>query len=129
MQALSKPAAGAKWHLPSFVNGPVSFATLIGDYQTSGPTPFIPEMSVHFYRLGEGETDLQRPHEEDELYYVLAGSRTLAINENGKETSVDLKEGDLVYVPARAIHRFIGNGSVSLLVFFAPNYSGPREEK
>lgn len=123
----AKPTTGEKWHMPSFVKGTPSFATLIGNYQTSGPTPFVNEMSVHFYRLGVGEKDLQRPHQEDELYYVLEGSRVLHIEENGVGTDVELQTGDLVYVPAKAHHKFIGDDSISLLVFFAPNYTGPRE--
>lgn len=113
--------------MPAFVNGNNSFVTLIGNYNTSGPTPFLPEMSVHFYRLGQGEQDLQRPHEQDELYYVLSGSRTLAITDSGKESNVELKEGDLVYVPANAAHRFVDDTPISLLVFFAPNYTGPAQ--
>jgi mannose-6-phosphate isomerase-like protein (cupin superfamily) len=123
----NKPYAGQKWNLPEIVKGSKSFLTMIGDYETDGPTPFLKEMSLHFYRLDEGAIDTQRPHEQDELYYVLSGKRVLNIVDEGKEVNVELGEGDLIYVPANAAHKFTGTSEISLLVFFAPNYSGPKE--
>ncbi|MEJ0033666.1 MAG: cupin domain-containing protein [Bacteroidota bacterium] len=118
------PTPGQTWHLPDLVRGPKDFLTMIGNYQIDQPTPFLNEMSIHFFRLKKGAVDTQRPHRQDELYYVLDGSRTLYVKSNGKETNVSLKTGDLVYVPAAAEHRFIGDEEISLLVFFAPNYTG-----
>lgn len=118
------PSPGQTWHLPDLINGQKDFFTLIGDYQTDGPTPFLKEMSLHFYRLKKDAADMQRPHLQDELYYVLEGSRTLMVKHNGHVTNVDVRKGDLVYVPANAEHKFIGHDEISLLVFFAPNYTG-----
>jgi mannose-6-phosphate isomerase-like protein (cupin superfamily) len=119
-----KPHTGQKWSMPGIDNGSKSFLTLIGDYQTDGPTPFLKEMSVHLYRLDEGAVDTQRPHEQDELYYVLSGSRTLNIVTDREEVNVALTAGDLVYVPAYAEHKFTGTSQISLLVIFAPNFTG-----
>lgn len=118
------PHPGQTWHLPDLVNGRKDFLTMIGDYQTDGPTPFLKEMSLHFYRLKKGAVDMQRPHRQDEAYFVLEGSRTLMVKADGQETNVDLRKGDLVYVPANAEHKFVGDNEISLLVFFAPNYTG-----
>lgn len=122
-----KPSAGAKWSLPNIMASSLNFVTMIGDYDADPTTPFLKEMSLHYYRLPKGAPDLQRPHSEDELYYVLLGSRTIQIVDNGVEILVPLETGDLVYVPARAAHKFIGDEEISLLVFFAPNYSGHPE--
>ena len=124
----NKPYAGQKWNLLSMAKGSKSFLTMIGDYQTEGPTPFLNEMSLHFYRLDEGAVDTQRPHEQDELYYVLSGKRVLNIVTDGNEVNVELSEGDLIYVPAHAAHKFTGTSEISLLVFFAPNYTGPNQK-
>ena len=118
------PLPAQTWHLPDLVSGQKDFFTMVGDYQTDGPTPFLKEMSLHFYRLRKGAVDTQRPHKQDELYYVLDGSRTLMVKADGNETNVVLRKGDLVYVPANAEHKFIGDDEISLLVFFAPNYTG-----
>lgn len=120
----SKPAIGSRWSLPEIMAGGTNFMTMIGDYEADASTPFQREMSLHFYRLPAGTPDVQRPHKEDELYYVLSGSRTLRISADGKTVNVPLTAGDIVYVPALAEHEFTGEGEISLLVFFAPNYSG-----
>jgi mannose-6-phosphate isomerase-like protein (cupin superfamily) len=125
---LLPPLPGQTWHLPDLVNGQKDFVTMIGDYQADGPTPFIKEMSLHFYRLKKGAVDLQRPHRQDELYYVLEGSRNLMVKSDGQEINVSLRKGDLVYVPANAEHKFLGDDEISLLVLFAPNYTGSTGE-
>jgi mannose-6-phosphate isomerase-like protein (cupin superfamily) len=125
---MQPPAPGQTWHLPDLVEGNKDFVTMVGDYQAGGPTPFLKEMSLHFYRLKKGAVDIQRPHQQDELYYVLDGSRTLIVKTEGKETNASLRKGDLVFVPAGAIHQFVGDDQISLLVFFAPNYTGSAGE-
>ena len=122
-----KPTPGQKWNLVEMMKGKKDFITMIGDYKTDSPAPFLNEMSIHFFRLNKGQADTQRPHLQAELYYVLSGSRHLKITADGKETSVELIQGDIVYVPARAPHKFMGDNEISLLVFFAPNYTGPEE--
>jgi len=46
------------------------------------------------------------------------------VKADDNETNVSLRKGDLVYVPANAEHKFVGDNDISLLVFFAPNYTG-----
>ena len=60
------------------------------------------------------EPDRQQPHEDDEVYVVLEGAGTLEV---GGE-SVDMKEGDAVFVPAGAEHRFTAYERLALLVVF-----------
>ena len=122
---LPPPAPGQKWHLPDFDRNGNLFETFIGDYESKPGTPYLPELSAHYYRLEVDEIDKQNPHHEDELYYVLQGSREIEIKIDNKTTIVPLKQGDLVFVPKYAIHKFTGNGQISLLVFFGPNYTGP----
>ena len=119
-----RPQMGARWSLPDIMSGSDNFLTMIGDFETSENTPFISDMSLHFYRLPRGEEDKQHPHREDELYYVLSGTRMIRITADSKTVEVSLKPGDLVFVPAYAQHKFVGEDEIALLVFFAPNYSG-----
>ena len=124
---MKEPQVGQKWHLPDLDRPGNRFATLIGDYEAGPGAPFLKEMSLHFYRLEESDVDTQRPHQEDELYYVLQGKRTLEISTEAENMNVEVKAGDVVYVPKGARHRFTGSGMISLLVFFAPSFTGPEQ--
>jgi mannose-6-phosphate isomerase-like protein (cupin superfamily) len=74
-------------------------------------------LSVGVYHLAPGRPDLQQPHTEDEIYYVLAGEG--AIEVEGKRTPV--RPGSVVFVAKQAAHRFIDYPSgLTLLVVFAP---------
>lgn len=122
---LSSPTPGQKWHLPDFDRHGNQFETFIGNFEAQPGTPYVPELSAHYYRLEVGQEDKQNPHHEDELYYVLQGGREIEIKIDDETTIVPLKRGDLVFVPKHAAHKFIGNGQISLLVFFGPNFTGP----
>jgi len=64
------------------------------------------------------EPDRQQPHDDDEVYVVLEGSGALEI----EGETVQLTEGQAVFVPAGAEHRFVGYEHLSVLVIFAqPN--------
>jgi mannose-6-phosphate isomerase-like protein (cupin superfamily) len=126
---MKKPQPGQKWHLPDLDRPGNRLITMIGDHEAEPGTPLLNELSLHFYRLEESEPDLQRPHLEDELYYVLQGQRTLEISTDTENISVEVKPGDVVYVPKKARHRFVGSSMISLLVFFAPSYTGPEQPK
>jgi mannose-6-phosphate isomerase-like protein (cupin superfamily) len=77
-----------------------------------------PGLELGVYVLVAPEPDRQQPHEDDEVYVVLEGRGVLEI---GAET-VELKEGQAVFVPAHAEHRFVGYENLSVLVIFAqPN--------
>lgn len=119
------PVAGQKWSLPDIASKASAFATLIG---TSGPNSDVPAtaaFSAHVYRLSDSQVDGQSPHSEEELYYVISGSRELLIDEGlDTESRTDLAPGDLAYVPANVTHRFVGKNEIILFVIFAPNFSG-----
>ena len=77
----------------------------------------VPALSMGLYVLATGSEDLQEPHTEDEVYYIVSGLGSLRI---GDEDHV-ARAGTLLFVPARAPHRFHGiTEELTALVFFAP---------
>jgi mannose-6-phosphate isomerase-like protein (cupin superfamily) len=83
-----------------------------GGYEVAHESPGL-ELGV--YTLVAPEPDQQQPHADDEIYVVLEGSGTLEID----GATVPLVEGQAVFVPAGADHRFIGYENLSVLVIFA----------
>lgn len=73
-----------------------------------------PGLEIGVYALVAPEPDRQQPHEDDEVYIVLEGSGRLEV----EGESSDLHEGDAVFVPAGADHRFTGYERLSVLVIF-----------
>src|SRR5262245_34519533 len=82
----------------------------------------VPAMSAGIYVLPAGGTDKQKPHQEDEIYYVLGGRARVMVREaSGKEQDLAIAEGDVLFVPDQQEHRFNSiSEELSLLVFFAP---------
>lgn len=81
----------------------------------------IPAMSAGVYRLAAGAIDRQRPHAEDELYYVVSGRGAFEVA--GERRAI--QPGTLLFVPARAPHRFVDiREALVLLVVFAPAEGG-----
>ena len=77
----------------------------------------VPDLSAGLYVLEAGSTDPQGPHDEDELYYVVEGRATIAVD--GEDRPIE--PGSLVFVPARAVHRFHSiTERLVLLVAFGP---------
>lgn len=77
----------------------------------------IPAMSVGLYVLGVGEKDIQSPHREDEMYYVLRGRARMQVG--GEEQPVSA--GSVIFVEAEKEHRFHDiEEDLEILVFFAP---------
>ncbi len=74
-----------------------------------------PGLEIGVYVLVAPEPDHQQPRADDEIYVVLEGHGSLEID----GTSVPLSEGQAVFVPAGADHRFTGYENLSLLVVFA----------
>jgi mannose-6-phosphate isomerase-like protein (cupin superfamily) len=74
-------------------------------------------MSAGVYVLPIGGTDPQKPHREDEMYYVIRGRARMQIGtEHG-----EVRAGSLVFVEARTEHRFYDiQEDLEVLVFFAP---------
>ena len=73
-----------------------------------------PGLELGVYVLVAPEPDRQQPHSDDEVYVVLEGSGTLEI----EGEPVDLREGQAVFVPAGADHRFAGYEQLAVLVVF-----------
>lgn len=77
----------------------------------------VPAMSAGLYVLPEGGTDPQRPHHEDEMYYVLRGRGRFRAGDDEKEVSA----GSVLFVAAEVEHRFYDiTEELAVLVFFSP---------
>ncbi len=74
-------------------------------------------MSAGLYVLAAGATDSQRPHHEDEMYYVVRGRARFRA---GKEDA-EVSSGSVLFVAAEVEHRFYDIvEELAVLVFFAP---------
>ena len=62
----------------------------------------VPDLSCGIYKLPVGATDMQAPHDEDEVYYVLSGQARLRVE--GAEHEV--RPGTILYVRATSEHSF-----------------------
>jgi len=77
----------------------------------------VPAMSVGLYVLPAGATDPQRPHHEDEVYYVIRGGARFRAGNDDHEVSA----GTVLFVAAEVEHSFHDIAEeLSVLVFFAP---------
>jgi len=78
----------------------------------------VSSMSCGLYELPKGGPDRQRPHSEDEVYYVIRGHAHIRVG--SEERAV--RPGTIVFVPALMDHRFHDiEEDLALLVFFAPS--------
>jgi mannose-6-phosphate isomerase-like protein (cupin superfamily) len=76
-----------------------------------------PSLSAGVYELPAGGTDTQRPHGEDEVYVVLAGSARLSAG----DSVVPVEPGSIVFVRAGVPHSFQDIAEdLAVLVLFAP---------
>ena len=85
----------------------------------------VPSMSAGLYHLKAGQADPQKPHNEDELYYIAKGKGKIFVGGEDREVQV----GSVVFVAAHAEHRFHSiTEDLDILVFFAPaeTYSASR---
>jgi mannose-6-phosphate isomerase-like protein (cupin superfamily) len=71
-------------------------------------------LELGVYVLVAPEPDRQQPHDDDEVYVVLEGTGTLEV----ADEQVNLSEGQAVFVPAGAEHRFVGYEQLAVLVVF-----------
>jgi len=77
----------------------------------------VPAMSVGLYALAAGATDRQKPHREDEVYYVLRGRARFKAGSEDREVSA----GSVIFVAAEVGHRFYDIlEDLAVLVVFAP---------
>ncbi len=82
----------------------------------------VPALSAGVYVLGAGDTDPQRPHREDEIYYVTSGRGMIRVGTEDQP----VEPGSIVYVPPRVEHRFHSiTEELRLLVVFAPAETSP----
>jgi mannose-6-phosphate isomerase-like protein (cupin superfamily) len=77
----------------------------------------VPAMSAGLYVLPVGGTDPQRPHHEDEMYYVVRGRGRFSAGEEEREVGT----GSVLFVGAEVEHHFHDVAEeLVVLVFFAP---------
>jgi quercetin dioxygenase-like cupin family protein len=77
----------------------------------------VPAMSAGLYVLPAGGTDLQRPHREAEIYYVISGRARFQADKEDQEIAA----GSALFVAAGAVHRFYDiTEDLTVLVVFAP---------
>ena len=80
---------------------------------------FRDALSMSLYILPAGAEDLQNPHTEDEVYYVLSGKATWVVGDETRPVS----EGASIYVDRLIPHKFRDiTEDLKLLVIFAPPY-------
>ena len=77
----------------------------------------VPGLSMGVYQLLVGDTDIQSPHTEDEVYYVVEGKAKVKVADEER----DVQSGSVIYVPKNVPHRFHSiEEDLIVLVFFAP---------
>jgi mannose-6-phosphate isomerase-like protein (cupin superfamily) len=77
----------------------------------------VPDLSVGLYVLEPGEPDLQQPHTEDEVYYVVSGRAKITV---GNEVR-DVQQGSIVFVATGVPHKFHDiTEKLTLFVAFGP---------
>jgi quercetin dioxygenase-like cupin family protein len=77
----------------------------------------VPAMSAGLYVLAAGATDRQKPHREDEIYYVLRGRGRFKAGSEDRDVSA----GSVIFVAAEVGHRFYDIAEeLAVLVVFSP---------
>ena len=77
----------------------------------------VPAMSAGVYVLPKGGADPQKPHREDEMYYVVRGRASMQTGSDHAE----VRAGSIIFVEAELEHRFYDiEEELEVLVFFAP---------
>ena len=77
----------------------------------------VPAMSAGLYVLPAGATDLQRPHHEDEIYYVVRGRARFKVAQEDHKVSA----GSVLFVAAEVEHHFYDvKEELAVLLLFAP---------
>jgi mannose-6-phosphate isomerase-like protein (cupin superfamily) len=77
----------------------------------------IDSMSAGLYVIPTAGADPQSPHDEDEVYVVLAGSASFTT----AEQTIPVSFGSTIFVPAREPHRFHDvTEELEVVVLFAP---------
>jgi mannose-6-phosphate isomerase-like protein (cupin superfamily) len=80
----------------------------------------VPSMHCGVYRLSKGAKDMQSPHDEDEMYYVLEGRARLKVGQSEEKVG----PGTLLYIRASEEHSFFEiDEDMLLLVVFSSGKS------
>lgn len=113
--AVQEPAVKQRVEFESF-----AFRTLVEELTEQGgawKACFENEtLQCGVYRIPAGGTDAQKPHAEDELYYVVAGRAKFTA---GAKT-IDVQPGAVLFVAAEVEHRFHDvDEALEVLVFFS----------
>ena len=81
----------------------------------------VSAMSAGIYTLPSGGNDLQKPHDQDEIYFVISGVAKVRLGT--EERSV--VKGNVIFVEAGLEHQFFDlEEELVLLVVFAPAEQG-----
>lgn len=76
----------------------------------------VPALNCGIYFLAAGSTDMQAPHDEDEVYIVMSGKARMRLGDEER----DVGPGSLLYVGATTEHSFFEiHEDMTLLVLFA----------
>jgi mannose-6-phosphate isomerase-like protein (cupin superfamily) len=76
----------------------------------------VPALNCGVYSLAAGSTDMQAPHDEDEVYFVLSGKARMRLGSEDR----NIGPGSLLYVGASTEHSFFEiEEDMTLLVMFA----------
>src|SRR5271169_2355651 len=82
----------------------------------------VPAMSAGVYVLAAGASDPQKPHHEDELYYIVRGHARMQIGSGDTAGHSEVQGGSVIFVEAEREHRFYDiTEELEVLVFFAPS--------
>lgn len=96
-------------------------ADLVAQQRASG-RPYLefmrePDLSVGLYVLSAGQPDLQSPHTEDEVYYVVSGRGRVTVGDEDRAVG----PGSIVFVAAAVPHTFHDiTEDLTLFVAFGP---------
>ena len=76
-----------------------------------------PDLSMGVCQLLVGDTDIQTPHTEDEVYYVVEGKARITVADEDR----DVRSGSVIYVAKNVPHKFHSiEKDLIVLVLFAP---------
>ncbi len=76
-----------------------------------------PTLHAGLYELETGAVDHQKPHDDDEIYYVVSGHASFFVEGQSRP----VQPGDVIYVAAGEEHRFEDiEEDLKLLVVFGP---------
>ena len=76
----------------------------------------VPALNCGIYFLAAGSTDMQAPHDEDEVYIVMSGKARMRLGNEQRNVG----PGSLLYISATTEHSFFEiEEDMTLLVIFA----------